>query len=511
MRRSMLAAAVVSGAVTLSLFGQQPGGAPAAAQAPGQPAAPGGAAPAPAGAPAAAAAPAEQAPPGAPATPTPPVPAPAPYKLRFGAAPAGAALPGLTGAPAADAAPAAAAVKMQKLTFLGINTSPAPTHLREELKLPRNVGLIVDAVDPGGPVEKAGLKPGDVIEKFDDQLLVNVKQFDKLVRAGTPGQDVTLTIYRDAKQQTLKATLGQKEVAQAQPQAQPQGVLALEGGALGPGITLFEQPAPGGIVWEGAAPPQPPVPTLPGRATARRAVMINNGRQVTEWADEEHSISVERENGNNVSTVITDRKSGKKLYEGRPADPKSLEQVFQVVPALRDKVKQADQAAIEAPMRMDGRFFKAAAGGGGGIAPPMIFRDGKQVGADVFIAGDGAVGFGQQGAQWVMANPVGGRGRVATWQDDENLFVLRFVGKSPTYLLALSRKDGRTLYDGPVMTKEQQAALPAEIAEQFAMLRDKPDLAKELGAAAAVAAPVTTEKPQTNVEKPAEQPVEKPR
>src|SRR5688572_17877339 len=121
MRRSMLAAAVVSGAVTLSLFGQQPGEAPAAAQVPGQPAAP-----------------AEQAPPGAPAAPvnpTIPVPAPPAYKVRVGAAPAGAPAPGGGGLVFPPDAAAPAPVKMQKLTFLGINTSPAPAHLREELKL----------------------------------------------------------------------------------------------------------------------------------------------------------------------------------------------------------------------------------------------------------------------------------------------------------------------------------------------------------------------------------------
>jgi hypothetical protein len=234
--------------------------------------------------------------------------------------------------------------------------------------------------------------------------------------------------------------------------------------------------------------------------------MEQPGRQMTEWADEQHSIAVDRENGNTLSLVITDRKTGKKIYEGRPPDPKSLEQVFEVVPALRDKVKQADQAAADVPNKMQLNFFKAqrAAGGGGGIAPPMaIGADGKPMPGDVFIAGNGAAGFGQQGANWVVANPVGGRGRVASWQDDENLFVLRFVGKSPTYLLALSRKDGRTLYDGPVMTREQQAALPAEIAEQFAMLREKPELAKELGAAAAAGAAEkaqTPEKPE-NVER----------
>jgi hypothetical protein len=451
----MLAAAVVSGVVALSVFGQDaappaPGGAPAAA--------------APAAAP-----PAEQAPPGAPAaTPTTvkPLPAPKPtaaYKLRV-----------------ADPAPAAGApapAVKKKLTFLGINTSPAPAHLREQLKLGRSVGLIVDAVDPGGPVEQAGLKPGDVIEKLDDQLLLNVEQFTKLVRSRTPGEATTLLIYRDGKQQTINATFGQKEVTEPQPAV-----------AMDPGMmNVFPNPIPGGAtVWEAA----PPAPAAPARFAARRAVMEQAGRQVTEWADEHFSIAVERENGNTLSMVITDRKNGKRIYEGRPPEPKSLEQLFQVVPALRDKVAQADQAAADAPNKMQLKFFKGErAAGGAGIAPPMMVGgDGKPMPADVFIAGNGVGGFGQQGANWVVANPVGGRGRVASWQDDENLFVLRFVGKSPTYLLALSRKDGRTLYDGPVMTREQQAALPAEISEQFAMLREKPELAKELGAEAAAAA-----------------------
>jgi hypothetical protein len=408
---------------------------------------------------------------------------------------------------------------MQKLTFLGINTSPAPATLREQLKLGRDVGLIVDAVDAGGPVEKAGLRPGDVIEKLDDQLLVNVKQFDKLVRSRTPGEEVTLLIYRDGKQQTLKATLGQKEVAQNQAQPQPQ--VALELGGLPADVAIFNQALGGGaVVWDQPAgvtvQAQPGVQALPalrGRAggTAQRTMVRNqDGRQTTEWADDQHGISVERENGNTLSLVITDRKSGKKLYEGRPPDPKSLEMVYQTVPALKEKVEQAERAATDAPARMklrmiEGRLAPAGmAGGGGGIAPPMaIGPDGKIIPGDVFIAGDGAAGFGQAGANWVMANPVGGRGRVSTWQDDDNLFVLRFVGKSPTYLLALSRKDGRTLYDGPVMTREQQAALPAEIAEQFAMLKDKPDLAKELGAEAPKA---ETPKPATPNEKPAELP-----
>jgi hypothetical protein len=57
------------------------------------------------------------------------------------------------------------------------------------------------------------------------------------------------------------------------------------------------------------------------------------------------------------------------------------------------------------------------------------------------------------------------------------------MGAQPIYLLALSKKDGRTLYDGPVMTDEQRKGVPAEVAEQFEMVAGRPDLAKEFGAA----------------------------
>jgi RNA polymerase sigma factor (sigma-70 family) len=87
-------------------------------------------------------------------------------------------------------------------------------------------------------------------------------------------------------------------------------------------------------------------------------------------------------------------------------------------------------------------------------------------------------------ADLALRAPIAPGGTVVSWREDDHLLFMRIVGKRPTYLLALSRTDGRFVYDGPVVTDEQKASVPAEIAEQFVLLVARPELATEFGAAA---------------------------
>jgi len=48
------------------------------------------------------------------------------------------------------------------------------------------------------------------------------------------------------------------------------------------------------------------------------------------------------------------------------------------------------------------------------------------------------------------------------------VLILRAVGNRPTYLLALSSKDGRVIYDGPVESDDQRKSVPAEVAATLA-------------------------------------------
>lgn len=97
-------------------------------------------------------------------------------------------------------------------TYLGIASSPVSAELREQLKLKRGVGLVVQRVEKGSPAEQAGVKQYDIVEKMDDQILLNPDQFQSLVRMQEPGAQVKLAIIRQGQPQTLTVTLVEKAV-----------------------------------------------------------------------------------------------------------------------------------------------------------------------------------------------------------------------------------------------------------------------------------------------------------
>jgi membrane-associated protease RseP (regulator of RpoE activity) len=103
--------------------------------------------------------------------------------------------------------------KLEKASYLGIATSPMPTVLRDQLKLDKGVGLVVDRVDTDSPAEAAGIKPSDVIQKLDDQILINPNQFGVLVRTLKPDVEIKLAIIREAKPQTISVKPVEKDLA----------------------------------------------------------------------------------------------------------------------------------------------------------------------------------------------------------------------------------------------------------------------------------------------------------
>ena len=68
-------------------------------------------------------------------------------------------------------------------------------------------GVDVEQVEPGGPAHGAGIIPGDVVIRVGDTSIagLDVNQVKTLVQ-GEAGTDVTITILRDGKEQTLTMT-----------------------------------------------------------------------------------------------------------------------------------------------------------------------------------------------------------------------------------------------------------------------------------------------------------------
>ncbi|MFF5186580.1 S1C family serine protease [Streptomyces sp. NPDC000345] len=66
------------------------------------------------------------------------------------------------------------------------------------------------AVESGGPADKAGLKPGDVITKLDDTVIDSGPTLIGEIWTHQPGDKVTITYERDGKTHTVELALGSR-------------------------------------------------------------------------------------------------------------------------------------------------------------------------------------------------------------------------------------------------------------------------------------------------------------
>ncbi len=108
------------------------------------------------------------------------------------------------GKPAPPAAPAGR-------PWLGLQPEDVPDDLRAKLDLEEGVGLLVAEVVPDSPAEKAGLKKGDVLVRIDGKPAKGEEALAAFMRSARPGQEATLTILRQGKEQALKVTLAQRK------------------------------------------------------------------------------------------------------------------------------------------------------------------------------------------------------------------------------------------------------------------------------------------------------------
>ena len=77
-------------------------------------------------------------------------------------------------------------------------------HLSE----PRGVGIT--QITPDSPAQKAGLRPNDVILRFDGENVTSVRKLNRLVSEIAPDHSVRITISRDGSEQELTATIGKR-------------------------------------------------------------------------------------------------------------------------------------------------------------------------------------------------------------------------------------------------------------------------------------------------------------
>jgi serine protease Do len=91
---------------------------------------------------------------------------------------------------------------------LGVTVQEVNQSFADSFKLASPEGALVANVERGSPAEQAGLKPGDVIRKLNGQKIVASGDLPALVALATPGDKVTLEVWRQGQAITLTGKLG---------------------------------------------------------------------------------------------------------------------------------------------------------------------------------------------------------------------------------------------------------------------------------------------------------------
>jgi len=91
---------------------------------------------------------------------------------------------------------------------LGVAVQEVNQGLADSFKLDKPAGALVAGVDPGSAAERAGLKSGDIIRAIDGREIVSSGDLSATISLASPGDRVTLDVWRDGARKRLTATLG---------------------------------------------------------------------------------------------------------------------------------------------------------------------------------------------------------------------------------------------------------------------------------------------------------------
>jgi serine protease Do len=88
---------------------------------------------------------------------------------------------------------------------LGVGIQGITPELASSMNLPSTKGVLVDSVEPASPAEKAGVKTGDVIVAINGARVDDSNTLRNRVAQAGPNADMTLRVYRDGREQDLRA------------------------------------------------------------------------------------------------------------------------------------------------------------------------------------------------------------------------------------------------------------------------------------------------------------------
>jgi serine protease Do len=91
--------------------------------------------------------------------------------------------------------------------WLGVAVTTVTSTIQQYYNLSVNAGALITSLTSGSPADKAGLKPGDVITKIDDEDINTAAELTTAIGSHQIGDQVEIIYYHGSVQKVANATL----------------------------------------------------------------------------------------------------------------------------------------------------------------------------------------------------------------------------------------------------------------------------------------------------------------
>ncbi|MCK4548787.1 MAG: trypsin-like peptidase domain-containing protein [Candidatus Krumholzibacteria bacterium] len=95
--------------------------------------------------------------------------------------------------------------------WTGLVVSELTAEVIEQFKIPFRTGLVVVALEEGGPAENAGILVGDVIVEMDGTTIHNSDQAGRVIFGKQVGDDLNVVVWRNGSTRSIKMKLVEAE------------------------------------------------------------------------------------------------------------------------------------------------------------------------------------------------------------------------------------------------------------------------------------------------------------